>query len=252
VDVTPGGVYTLTLNDPDRRNAIGPELCAELTRAVAAIAEDRAARVLIVRGAGPAFCAGGNLGALLQSAQRPVSELRRDLAATYRSFLAIRELAIPSIAAVHGAAVGAGLNLAMTCDMRYLAPDAFLHANFAAIGIHPGGGASWFLTRALGRARALDLLLRARRIPAAEAVALGLANAVEDDPYRAALDLAQIVSSRDPDLVCDLRSVVNAADLESLEASVRFESWAQGASIQRSPHVLTGRPADRARLDSPT
>ena len=149
------GVRILTLTDPDRRNAIGPQMRDELAAAVAEVAADPDARALVVAGAGSAFCAGADLPAVFGGPERPEAEIRRDLQRLYRSFLAVAELSIPTIAAVQGPAVGAGLNLAMCCDLRIAGPEAVFAATFTKLGLHPGGGCTYFLVRALGRQRAL-------------------------------------------------------------------------------------------------
>ncbi|MEE3921364.1 enoyl-CoA hydratase-related protein [Micromonospora sp. BRA006-A] len=153
------GCWTLTLNDPDRRNAIDAEMRDALGDAIAEVAADRHARTLVVTGAGTAFCAGADLPAMFGEPGRGVAEIRADLHRVYDSFLRVRALPIPTIAAVQGPAVGAGLNLALACDTRIVGPKAKLIASFTKLGLHPGGGCTWFLTRALGLERALRLLL---------------------------------------------------------------------------------------------
>lgn len=145
------GVRVLTLNDPDRRNALSPGLQAELGDAVETVAADPDARALVVAGNGPAFSAGADLPAVFGELHREVGEIRAGLHAIYDSFLRVRRLAIPTIAAVQGAAVGAGVNLAMCCDVRIAGPHARFGVTFTKLGLHPGGGCTWFLVQALGR-----------------------------------------------------------------------------------------------------
>ena len=118
------GIRLLRLNDPDRRNALTPQLQEDLRAAVDAVAADNGARVLVVTGNGTAFCAGADLSVTFGQASRPVRQLRADLMATYDSFLRVRRLTIPTIAAVQGPAVGAGANLALSCDVRIAGPQA--------------------------------------------------------------------------------------------------------------------------------
>lgn len=227
------GVRILTLNDPDRRNAIGPQLRDELAAAVAEVAADQAARALVVAGAGSAFCAGADLPAIFGGPERSETEIRRDLQHIYRSFLVVAELAIPTIAAVQGPAVGAGLNLAMCCDLRIAGPRASFAATFTRIGLHPGGGCSYFLTRTLGPQRALALLLEGGSLTGEQAVARGIALELADDPVAAAAVLAGRYAELDPELVRDVKRSVQLADTAGLAASLEFESWAQAASATR-------------------
>jgi enoyl-CoA hydratase len=133
------GVRTLTLNDHARRNAITPEMEPQLAAAVAAVAADADARVLIVTGTGSAFCAGADLAATFGQPADPLPVLRRRLLRLYDSFLAIARLEIPTIAAVQGPAIGAGVNLALACDVRIAGPRARFGITFSRLGLHPGG-----------------------------------------------------------------------------------------------------------------
>jgi len=231
------GVRTLTLNDHPRRNAISTEMEPQLAAAVAAVAADAGARVLVVAGAGSAFCAGADLDATFGSAEEPVAELRRRLLRLYDSFLAIARLEIPTIAAVQGAAVGAGVNLALACDLRIAGPRARFGVTFSRLGLHPGGGASWFLTRAVGRQRALSLLLDGATVDAPAALGLGLVVDVVDDPLADARERAARWAALDLELLRNVKRTVQLAELGTLEDTVGFESWAQAASAR------TGDPA---------
>ncbi|HYJ69856.1 MAG TPA: enoyl-CoA hydratase-related protein [Nocardioidaceae bacterium] len=121
-----GAVRVLTLDNPERRNAIDLELRDDLAAAVQVVRDDADARALVVSGAGKGFCAGADLPGLFGDEARTVSDTRDFLKRIYDSFLSITALPIPTIAAVHGAAVGAGLNLAMACDIRIASPTASL------------------------------------------------------------------------------------------------------------------------------
>lgn len=224
------GVRVLTLNDPDRRNALGPQLRDDLAAAVAGVATDPDARALVVTGAGTAFCAGADLPAVFGQPKRPQSEIRRDLQRFYRSFLAVGELPIPTVAAVQGPAVGAGLNLAMCCDLRLAGAEATFAATFSRIGLHPGGGCTYFLVRALGRQRAMAVLLHGATLSAAEAAAAGLVLEVVDDPLASATALAARYADLEPELVRDIKRAVQLADQAGFAATLEFESWAQASS----------------------
>ena len=226
-----GGVRLVTLTDPDRRNALGDEMGAELLAAVGEVGADDDARAVVVTGAGSAFCAGADLPAMFGDPDRSVTETRAYLQGYYRAFLALRELPLPTIAAVNGPAVGAGLNLAMACGIRIAGRDATFGATFARIGLHPGGGCTHFLVEALGPSRALRTLLLGDTLTAEQAVAWGLAEGPEDDPLAAALDLAGKVARVEPDLARHIVTAVRlAATTRDLDAVLEYEAWAQAAS----------------------
>lgn len=228
---TGDGVWLLTLTDPERRNAMDEAMGAELLDAAARLGADEAARVLVVTGEGEAFCAGADLPALFGDPSRPVDEVRDRLQRYYRGFLALRELPLVTIAAVNGPAVGAGLNLALACDLRVAGPRAAFGATFTRIGLHPGGGCTWFLVRALGPARALRTLLLGETLDAATAAAWGLAEGPEDEPVAAALDLARRISAVEPELARHVKRAVGlAVETGDFGTVLEYESWAQAAS----------------------
>lgn len=231
------GVVVLELRDPDRRNAMGEEMAAEMVAACDGLRADPAVRALVVTGEGRAFCAGADLPALFGDAGRAVVEVHTSLQRYYRAFQAVRELPFPTIAAVNGPAVGAGLNLAMACDVRIAGPQASFGATFAKIGLHPGGGCTWFLVRAIGASRALRMMLLADPVPAQEAVAMGLAEGPQDDCVAAAVALGARFSEVDPVLARQIKRAVGiAVETDDLGAVLEYESWAQAASAS-SPQL---------------
>jgi enoyl-CoA hydratase len=231
------GVRVITLNDPDKRNAMSPGLQAELGAAADAVAHDAGARVLVVTGNGLGFSAGADLPAVFHDLDRDVSDIRTGLRAIYDSFLRIKRLEIPTIAAVNGAAVGAGVNLAMSCDIRIAGPHARFGVTFTKLGLHPGGGCTYFLTQALGRQKALQLIMDGAVIDAVEAQRLGLVLDVVDDPLAAALEVAGRWAAVDPLLARDIKRAVGMA-AGGFDETLDFESWAQAASAARSPQLL--------------
>jgi enoyl-CoA hydratase len=224
------GRWTLTLNDPDRRNSIDATMRDDLASAIAEVAADTDARTLVVTGAGTAFCAGADLPAMFGDTGRTVQEIRADLHRIYDSFLRVLALPIPTIAAVQGPAVGAGLNLAMACDTRIVGPRAKMIASFTKIGLHPGGGCTWFLTRALGAERALQLLLDGGTVDGPEAVRIGLAATLAEDPLAAAHERAGRWAAIDPALARDIKTSVRTAVRSDFATSLEFEAWAQASS----------------------
>lgn len=228
-----GGVLRLTLNRPELRNALTGELAAELRAAVGEARDRGAVRALVITGAGSAFCAGADLGALTAAAATP-DERRAILSDYYRAFLDLRELPFPTVAAVNGPAIGAGLNLALACDLRILAEGARLGAPFLKLGIHPGGGCTWMLTRLVGSGAARELLLLGEPVGAERAAQLGLAGEVvpADQLQARALQVAAQVASLPRRAVRDLKSALNLAEAGApFEAVLAVESLAQSESM---------------------
>lgn len=232
-----GGLRLITLTDPDRRNAMGREMGTQLRRAVADVAADAGSRVLVVTGEGPAFCAGADLPELFGDADRPPAETHDELQRYYRAFLDVHALELPTIAAVRGPAVGAGLNLAMACDIRVAGRDATFGATFARIGLHPGGGCTLFLVRTVGASRALRTLLLGDSVDAERAVAWGLAEGPHDDPLEAAMELATAIAATDAGLARHIKRAVSVATTtDDLDAVLAYETWAQAVSAS-SPRL---------------
>lgn len=161
------GIATITLNRPEKLNALTRPLCDELIAALRATSTDRSVRAVVITGAGRAFCAGADL-TILGSDGDALVRGGKEIA------LLIRSTPQPVIAAVNGAAAGGGANLALACDYRVAADGATIGQVFAKLGLGPDWGGSFFLPRLVGTARALELLWSARMVPAAEAHSLGL------------------------------------------------------------------------------
>jgi len=178
LDRTDDGVAVLTLDNPDMRNAMSDEMTASWVRAVDELAADRSVRAVVVTGEGSAFCSGGNTGWIASEPEASVDYLRTRMMAFYRAWLSIRKLEVPTIAAVNGAAIGAGLCLALACDLRYAARGAKLGAPFVKLGMHAGMAGTYLLPNVVGEAHARDLLLTGRVVEADEALALGMVSRV--------------------------------------------------------------------------
>ena len=146
------GVATVTLDDPDRRNSLSLPMVDEIVAEFDRLEADETVGAVIVTGAPPAFCAGANLGNLAESG-------RDDLLRIYEGFLRIGRSPLPTVAAVNGAAVGAGMNLALVCDVRVAARSARFITRFVDLGLHPGGGHTWMLRAAVGPQIASAMLL---------------------------------------------------------------------------------------------
>lgn len=226
-----GGVRTITLNAPDRLNALDRPLLDELRAAVSQVAGDAEARALVVTGAGRGFCAGADLDGLFGDRTRPTGVLRQVLLEVYDAFLPLRALTIPTISAVHGPAVGAGLNIALACDVIVAGPDATFGPTFTSIGLHPGGGCTWMLTQRIGAGNAAAVLYAGDLVDAATALRLGLAQELVDDPKARASELAALYASRSPRLMADVKETVRVASTSDLATTLDVESWAQASSL---------------------
>lgn len=246
LEYRPDGVRVLVLDDPDKRNAIGPKMRAELLEVAGQLAEDETARCLVVTGAGRSFCAGADLMAIFGAEDATPSSVRARQSEYYDSFLWIRDLPYPTVAAVDGHAIGAGLNLALVCDITIAGPRARFGATFAKLGLHPGGGCTYFVTRAIGRGRALRTLLLGRTLDGPKAFEEGLADHFAEAPVEAALALAADIAALDPGLAQDMKRAVSIAAEDSFRTTVDYEGRAQAASAFR-PGVRDGiRAAGRS------
>lgn len=171
------GVLTLTLNRPEVLNAFNDDLAAALLEALKKAERDEAIRCLVLTGAGKGFCAGQDLAAFRE--REGEASFRAHLLKTFNPIVArLRALEKPVIAQINGAAAGAGLGLALACDLRYAAAGAKLRVAFAGIGLAPDSGVSFFLPRLAGLARAYELAVTNAPLAAEEAEKLGLVNRV--------------------------------------------------------------------------
>ncbi len=178
VETSAAGVRTIVLDRPDRLNAVNPALASSFPAAIDEAAADDAVRVVVVTGAGRAFCAGLDLRDPAMLGARTLGERLDPLAWVGRWVLAVRRCEKPVVAAINGAAVGAGFGLALACDLRVLADSATLAAGYVRRGLSPDAGVTYFLPRLIGAARAADVILTGRDVDAAEAERIGLATAV--------------------------------------------------------------------------
>ena len=167
-------IALLTLNNPEKRNMLTPEMSENISRSVEEVEANKTIRALIVTGAGKAFCAGGRLDDLQPD--------EATLQSIYRGFLSVANCSIPTIAAVNGAAVGAGFNLAVACDVRVVTQKARLIPGFFRLGLHPGGGNTWMMRQLANWETAAGMLLFSQTLVGEDAVTKGLAwKCVSDD-----------------------------------------------------------------------
>ncbi|MCU1664341.1 MAG: Enoyl-CoA hydratase [Pseudonocardia sp.] len=218
-------VAVLTVSNPERRNAMNLELSAKLVDAVHSAAGDDGVGAIVITGEEPAFCAGGDLSEL---AKADPATLRT----VYAGFLAVADCPLPTIAAVNGAAVGAGLNLALACDLRLAGPRAKFDARFLPLGLHPGGGYTWMAQRVLGPQGAAALTLFGDVVDADEAARIGLVYRVCDDVVAAAVELGARAAAAPPDLVRTTKATLRlTAGMATQAEAVEVEVRAQAASV---------------------
>lgn len=190
------GIAEIVLDRPERLNAFADDMREQLAAALDQVASSASAKVLTITGAGRAFCSGGDVRHMVALKQRGAAfeDLRALLDAGARVIARLHDLPIPTIAVVNGAAAGAGLNLALACDLRVASDQATFGQTFARIGLHPDWGGSFHLPRRVGLSRALEMSWLADMIDAAEALRIGLVNRVV--PHERLAEEARAIARR--------------------------------------------------------
>jgi enoyl-CoA hydratase len=221
------GVATVVLDDPRRRNALSWEMVQAIVTEVDRCVENRC-RALILTNSPPVFCAGGSVDDLLEP-KAPLEEM-------YRAFSVIGAAPVPTLAAINGAAIGAGINLALACDVALCTPDTQFDARFLDVGIHPGGGQLWRLRELIGRQGAAALSFFGEVLDGEEAARLGLVwRCVEPAVLLAEAErLARRAATRDPELTTRVKQTLDAtSDVRHADAAVNLELEPQRWSMQR-------------------
>lgn len=240
-------VAVLTLDDVARKNAMTEALGDAVRDAVLALRQRNDVRAVVVTGAGEAFSAGGDLAMLERLRQASFAEARGHMLAFYARYLSLLDLDVPTIAAVRGPAIGAGLCVATACDLMVVADDATLAFNFVGLGLHPGMGATYFLPRRVGHQRAAELLFTGRRFTGQDAVTMGLAlDAVAADAVVGrAVGLARQIANQSGEAVRALCRTLEV-DRMALRAALEREASAQAGSYA-SDDLREGLAALRER-----
>lgn len=245
--VVADGVATVTLRDEARKNALTEALGDALQAAVMGLRQRLDLRAIVVTGAGTAFSAGGDLAMLERLRQSSFAEARGHMLSFYARYLSLTDLEVPTIAAVRGPAIGAGLCVATACDLMVVADDATLAFNFVGLGLHPGMGATSLLPRRVGPMRAAELLYTGRRFSGKDAVTMGLAlEAVAADAVVArATAIARDIATQSGEAVRALKRSLEI-DREALRAALEREASAQAGSYA-SDDLREGLAALRER-----
>lgn len=221
-----GAVLTLTMNRPDRLNALNTELATSLLAAIRGAAVDASIRCIVITGAGRAFCAGGDLLLIADARKRnAAADLEGLLRAGHELALAICDCPQPVLASVNGPAAGAGMNVALACDLRIAADSAMFGQNFAKIGLFPDFGGTYLLTRLVGPARAAELFYTGDIIPAAEAHRIGAVNrlAAADKLAEETRAWAQRLAAAPPLAARAVKQVLAQRDRAELARAMEFE-----------------------------
>lgn len=245
-----GAVAVLTLQDPARRNVLSSAMVRAIGAAADVAEADSRVRCLVVTGAGSAFCAGAELETLERSAEGDFDSVRE----VYDGFLRVLRSPLATVAAVNGPAVGAGFNLALACDVRLASSEAFFDTRFAALRLHPGGGHTWLLARAVGHQQAILACLFGQRWAAQDALRVGLVAAVHapDDLVEAAVGLGSHLAAQESAYTRRLASTLRYASSgvghgDVLDAETREQEW----SVTRPAFVANVR-ALREQIASKT
>jgi enoyl-CoA hydratase len=264
----PGSHAVVTLNDPDRRNMLSPQMVDGIVEAFDRLEADESVGAIVVTGAGRAFCAGADLGALEtpatpEASATPETPATPEASATpetpeasetvvpiYEGFLRVARCRLPTVAAVNGPAVGAGMNLALSCDVRVVAERGRFECRFSELGLHPGGGHTWLLTRAAGIETATAMVVFGEVVRGTEAVDRRLAwRCVPDgELLEAAGGLAAGAAGVPRELAMRMKqSLQRAVTTDTHEEAVAYELEAQLWSM-RQPAFAARLAAVRARV----
>jgi len=225
-------VRLVTLNLPNVRNAMTEQMTEVWRQAMATIGADKRVRAVVLTGAGTSFCSGADLSFLDQGGDdhNTPDELRDKMVPFYEAWLMPRRLPVPVVAAVNGPAIGAGLCLALACDLRYASPRATFSAPFNSLGTHGGMGVNYLLPEVVGMARAREMLYTSRLVDSEEALHWGLVSDVVDDVVEHSLEVADGIAKAAP-IATRLTKVGLEHAADGLDASLRWEALAQPVTM---------------------
>jgi enoyl-CoA hydratase/carnithine racemase len=233
---TKDGIATFTLNRPERLNALGGTLRDDLLDAITAASANPDVRVMIITGAGKGFCAGGDVKAMNEAKEgkreRPL--LEKVAPGRDRTLLAMRDAPQPIIAAINGAAAGAGMNLALGCDIRVASTAAKFSQAFVKRGLHPDWGGTYFLPRVVGMARAAEMIFTGEVIDAAEALRLGIVSRVvaPEELMPTVGELARKIAAGPPVAIRLAKHSLYANADRDLKAALEGETSAQNICFE--------------------
>ena len=252
IDITDDdGILTITLNRPDKLNALIGHMRRDLAEALEEAGSDRTVRVVVITGAGRAFCAGGDVGYMAELIERrDTEEFSRLLGSARRVVTVIRHMTKPVIASVNGPASGAGCNLALACDLRVVSTEATFSQSFVKIGLHPDWGGTYFLPHLVTPNKACEMFFLGDAIDAQEALRLGIVNRVvsPDELAGATRELAERLRAASPISIAAAKQAVYASQSAELEEMLRYETEVQMRCFESED----GREGIRAFLEKRT
>ena len=224
-------VATITLNRPETLNALTPSMRQSFASALELAENDDSVRVIVITGAGKGFCSGGDVKAMNEARKSPKASVLDDRVDPIRDriVLALRDSTKPIIAAVNGAAAGAGMNIALACDIRIASDTAKFGETFAKRGLHPDWGGTYFLPRIVGMAKACELIWSGKMIQASEALELGIVSQLETPEalMTATLEMANSFSAGPPIAIRMAKRAMYRSMDSTLREALEFETYAQ-------------------------
>jgi 2-(1,2-epoxy-1,2-dihydrophenyl)acetyl-CoA isomerase len=252
-----GGITTITLNRPEKLNALAGHMRRDLAEALEAAGSDRNVHVVVITGGGRAFCSGGDVAAMAELIDRQdAEEFSRLLGSARRVVTSIRQMTKPVIACINGPAFGAGFNLALACDLRIASSDATFSQSFAKVGLHPDWGGTYFLPRLVTPNKACEMFFLGDSITAEEAKQLGLLNFVvaPSELDAETRKLAERLRAAPAIAIAAAKQAVYMSHSAELEEMLRYETEAQmrcfdsddcaegvRAFLEKRPPKFTGR-----------
>jgi enoyl-CoA hydratase/carnithine racemase len=242
------GITTITLNRPEKLNSFAGHMRRDLAEALEVAGANRTVHVVVITGAGRAFCAGGDVAAMAELIERrDADEFSRLLGSARRVITAIRQMTKPVIAAINGPASGAGFNLALACDLRIASTAATFSQSFVKVGLHPDWGGTYFLPRLVTPNKACEMFFLGDAIDAEEALRLGIVNFVVGpaELEAATRELAERLREAPATSIGAAKQAVYLSQTAELEEMLRFETEAQLRCFESED----GREGVRAFLD---
>jgi len=224
------GITTITLNRPEKLNALAGHMRRDLAEALEAAGSDRSVHVVVITGAGRAFCAGGDVRAMAELIEKEdADEFSRLLGSARRVITAIRQMTKPVVASIGGPASGAGFNLALACDLRIASTDATFSQSFVKVGLHPDWGGTYFLPRLVTPNKACELFFLGETIDANEALRLGVINYIVEptELETETRKLAERLRAAPAISVAAAKQAVYMSQTAEMEEMLRFETEAQ-------------------------